>query len=217
MKRILSYSAAILSLAVFASQARADTFQFSFSGPAVSGNVALTYGKSVDARYPEAIEVTGISGAFSDVNLGIVNAAITGLETVNHSKPEATNLLAPSDFSRFPVASGTLHGSLSFDNLLYLRGSPQTATDYPFSGGFLDIYGVLFDLGNGDVVNLWSNGVLPRAETADYGVAVASNAKAMDYVGGGVTVTPEPSAVWLFGSGALAMLAKRRLFLKKPH
>ncbi len=115
-----------------------------------------------------------------------------------------TNLLAPNDFSKYAVASGTSHGSLSYDNLFYPAGSPPSATDYPFGGGLLDIYGLLFTLGNGDVVNLWSNGV-PPGGSLDYGVAVANASTSLDYVGGSVAVSPEPGSFWLLATGLLGM------------
>jgi hypothetical protein len=202
-------SAAALLLAALSSQANADTFQFSFGGSGVSGTIALTYGAATDAKYPQTFEVTGISGTFSDASLGIVNAAILGLEPINHATPEATNLLAPNDFSRFAVAAGTMDGSLSFDNLLYPGGSPQTASDYPFHGGFVDIYGVLFDIGGGRVVNFWSNGVVPGDPSINYGVAVATSATTLDYVGN-VAITPEPGTLSLLGTGLVGILLWRR-------
>jgi hypothetical protein len=49
---------------------------------------------------------------------------------------------------------------------------------------FLDIYGLLFDLGGGRVVDFWSNrhfsGTGPCA--IDYGVAVATHDTSLDYV-----------------------------------
>lgn len=217
MRHKLLYSAAALLLASLASQANADTVQLSFAGPGVGGTVVLTYGTATDAKYPQAFEVTGASGNFTDSNIGISNATIVGLIPINHATPDSTNLLAPADFSRFTVASGTEHGSLSFDNLLYPGGSPQTATDYPFSGGVLDIYGLLFDLGDGTVVNLWSNGVFPGTDFVDYGVGVATNENSLDYVGGGVSVTPEPGTFCLLGTGLAAMLFWGRSSLLGMH
>jgi hypothetical protein len=215
MKKSRSTSAVLAALALLAAgtvagEARAADYSFGFTGPGVSGSVTLTYGAATDSKYPDAFEVTGISGTFSDSNngLNIVNATIGSLVPVTHDAPEATNLLAPHDFSRFLVATGTDHGSLSFDNLVWPGGSPQTASDYPFHGGFLDIYGLLFDIGDGRVVNLWSNGVVP-VTGLDYGVAVATASNALDYVGGGVAVVPEPSTYLMFGAGLLAILAFR--------
>jgi hypothetical protein len=211
MKQLLC-SAAILLLATLPSRAKASTFDLTFTGPGVTGTLALTYGTAADSKYPQALEVTGISGTFTDSNIGIVDATVTGLVPINYATPEATNTLAPHDFSKYPVAAGTMDGSLSYDNLLYPGGSPQTAplTDYPFHGGLLDIYGLLFTIPNGDVVNLWSNGLLPGAIQDDYGVAVATSAKTLDYVSNGVEITPEPSPFILLATGLLALLVWRR-------
>ncbi|MBV9157109.1 MAG: PEP-CTERM sorting domain-containing protein, partial [Acidobacteriaceae bacterium] len=174
--------------------------------------VDLTYGTATDAKYHQAFEITGISGFFSDSNngLNIVNASIGPLEAIKHDKPDSTNLLAPHDFSRFAVA-GLGHGSLTYDNLYYPGGSPQTASDYPLHGGFLDIYGLMFDIGGGRVVDLWSNGDPGSTGLGPiYGVAVATHAGALDYVSSGVSITPEPGALGLLGGGLLAMLVWRR-------
>ncbi len=51
-----------------AGQTRANTVDLNFTGPGVSGSLVLTYGAATDAKYPNAFEVTGISGTFSDSN-----------------------------------------------------------------------------------------------------------------------------------------------------
>lgn len=214
MKKTLAASAALLLTASLPAPALAGIYAFSFSGPGVSGNVTLTYGAATDAKYPQALEVTGISGTFTDTNngLNIVNTAIGPLEPVKHDTPEAANLLAPHDFSRFAVATGLAaqnNGFLTYDNLLYPGGSPQTASDYSPHGGFLDIYGLMFDIGGGRVVNFWSNGADPKGH-ADYGVAVATSQQALDYVQGGVTAVPEPDALSLSIAGLVGMLVWRR-------
>lgn len=217
MIRKLVLSATLLLPALFPYQASADLFVFTFSGPGVSGAINLTFGTATDLKYPGAFEVTGISGKFTDTNngLNIVNAPIGALRPITRDTPEATNLLAPNDFSKFPVAAGLgpqNNGSLSFDNLYYPGGSPQTASDYPVSGGSLDIYGLLFNIGGGRVVNFWSNGDFTFTGNGpiDYGVAVATPELALDYVGGGVAVAPEPSEFVVVGGVLLALLFWRR-------
>lgn len=216
-KKEIVISATLLFAASLPWQANANTINFGFIGPGVSGTVALTYGGATDAKYPQGFESTGISGTFSDSNhgLNIVNATIGSLEPIRHDSPEPTNLLAPHDFTRFAVMSGLppdSNGFVTYDNLYYPGGSPPTATDYPAQGGFLDIYGLGFDIGGGRVVNFWSNGSFNPtfAGPFDYGVSVSTQAVSLDYVTAGVTATPEPGAFALLGSGLLGMLVWRR-------
>ena len=216
---------AALILASLSFQAKASTFTFDFAGSGVSGAITVTYGAATDTKVTTGHVVNGVTGTYSDSNLGlnIVNAAITGLVPINPTAPDSTNFLAPADFSRFtasgldsvgdmpPAPGAPAPTSLSYDNLFYPGGSPGVATDYPFGGGVLDIYGLIFALNNGDVVNLWSNGV-PPGGSLSYGAAVVNgtNNQALDYESAGVQVTPEPSSLALIAGGLFGLLALRK-------
>jgi hypothetical protein len=206
---------AFSSVAFYPQAASAATVDFSFGGGGVSGSISLTYGAETDAKYSQAFQVTGISGTFSDSNIDIQNAPILGLVAVNHATPSSGNLLAPDNFSRFAVAAGTSPlsgGFLTYDNLFWPGGSPPTASDYPAAGGFLDIYGLMFRIGNGRVVNFWSNGIFgpPGSEPLLYGAAVATADVVLDYVPTGVSAVPEPaSGALLVGGLAWLVLAGR--------
>lgn len=181
-----------------------------FSGNGITANIDITYGTVTDSKVSQGFVITGISGTFSDANIGIVDASIQGLVAINSAMPEPTNLLAPHDFSRFAVADGLAaesHGFLTYDNLYYPGGSPATATDYPAAGGVFDIYGLMFRIGNGRVVDLYSNGIFgpPGSAPIEYGAAVATIDSALDYVGAGVSAVPEPGNAALI-LGALCML-----------
>lgn len=213
-------SVTLLLAASLPRYASAATVVLNFAGSGVNATLQLTYGPGTDQKYPEAFEVTGISGTFSDTNngLNIINAVVGPLQPIKRDAPEPTNLLAPNDFSRFPVMTGldpVNNGFLTYDNLFWPGGSPQTASDYPLHGGVLDIYGLMFDIGGGRVVNLWSNGDFIGSGVGPiYGVAVATSATALDYVGD-VTLTPEPSTLALLGGGLVMLIVRRRRAAQK--
>ena len=175
--------------------ASATTTDLAFSGNGITANIDITYGTATDSKVTQGFVITGVSGTFSDANIGIFDAPILGLVVINGATPEPTNLLAPNDFSRFAVADGLAaesHGFLTYDNLYYPGGSPATATDYPAAGGAFDIYGLMFRVGDGRVVDVWSNGIFgpPGSAPIKYGVAVATVDSALDYVGAGVPPCP---------------------------
>lgn len=141
--------------AAFANQ---TNYAFSFNGNGVTASGTFRVGsQSANSATPPGYEITGISGTFSDTNVG-VSGAITGLYTpVSY----VSNTLANPG-----VAFTT--GGLSYDDLFYpgedspavcfelINGVPVLT--YPFSGGYFDIFGVAFNVAGGYTGAFWSNG-----------------------------------------------------------
>lgn len=223
-RRILSVVSAVGAM-FLVQQAQGSIINFALDGSGISGQGTLTYTLQADGSGV----ITGITGTLTDTNTGlnnkpsIVNATITGLVPIDPVVPLPENVTAP-DFSLFPIANGVpsppafeASTSLTYDNVFYPSGSPVVCTDYPFSGGNLDVYGMMFSLSNGDVVGVWSNGIPPGPPNAAiYGVAVADATNTYDYVGSGVTLTtsvvPEPSTavLMLLGIAGLGMMRRRK-------
>ncbi len=203
------------------SVSRADTLNLVFAGPGVSGALTLTTAPDPHTGvWPPAasnlvdpagsVSVSTMTGTFSDTTLGIVDATVSGPVGLNRVLAESTNHLAPYSFSLFTVTEGVDEGNgitspgLHYDNLFYPGGSPHTASDYPYSGGLFDIYGLLFTLNTGETVNLWSNGDTPGG--LNYGVAVTDGTTILHYTGGvALSAVPLPASAPLFGAALLAL------------
>ena len=215
-------AAAMVGLVAAAGSAEATTKTLNFTAPGVSGSVELTYGTATDTKYPlTAFEITSISGMFSDSNngLAIVNAPIVGLFTLTKSGPaDPNNVGAPADMSTIAVSDPKnllpFGSSVSYDNLYWPGGAPVTAwvaAEWPFFGGPLDVYGVMFEINVGttdapviDDVDLWFNGIGAPPGTMGYGVAVLADGPpvVLDYVAGSV---PEPSTWAMMALGFVAL------------
>ncbi|WP_348268295.1 PEP-CTERM sorting domain-containing protein [Edaphobacter paludis] len=223
-KVILSALLVVAASVAMAPTARADAFNFSFNGGGLSGSGVLDVSNTPVPGVPGAFQVTGISGTFSDSNVGLTNAAITGL--IGTSLPSGIN----ADGTFIPPGTFALGASdsLSFDDLFYPGGdSPwvcpppppgDTHAPYPFHGGTLDIYGLLFNVDGGYTVNLWSNGVLPELGLT-YGVTDSLNGARLNSFGEpfadpGVNLTtsavPEPGSLFLLGTGMLGLVSGLR-------
>ncbi len=220
MKKTYWAGVVVLAGMALGAQAHAATVPITFSGGGVSGSLVITFGPGTDSKYPTTgFEITDVSGTFSDTNngLNIVNVSVTSLVPINHATPldVPPNLLAPDDFSHFAVASGLApesNGFLTYDNLFWPGGAPPTASAFDGHGSFLDIYGLMFNIGDGRVVDLFSNGIGYGPPGAVFGVAVATPDTALDYVSAGVTAsTPEPStwAMMVLGFAGLGVAGYR--------
>jgi PEP-CTERM motif len=175
MKRAGIGCLAALAGFVLASQAQASwqrAFTLTNGSVSASGYLTLSYNPNA-ANSPagdyNGLMITNISGTLTDVAMGWTNPVpITGLDP-GYANTPTDDQLTPASFQWYEHDNNPFDPlSYSWDNLLFPGGSPNACTDYPFGGGVLDIYGVLFDLGGaatGTMVDLWSNGVLTNAST----------------------------------------------------
>jgi hypothetical protein len=92
-------------------------------------------------------------------------------------------------------------------------GSPGFGCgEWPFAGGPLDVYGVIFQINVGtanapviDDVDVWSNGIGAPVGSIGYGAVVLADgdtSTVVDYVGGSV---PEPSTWAMMALGFVAL------------
>lgn len=210
--------------------ALATPVQIGFNGAGGSGHASLTVESDTTAGDPAGAQViTNANGTFSDANIGLENVSITGVLARNFATPNDTvpspgddplpfpPVPFPASYSKLSVLNPPgMDTAITYDDLFYLDGSPRTCWDYPFSGGFLDPYGVMFTLANGGFVDLWSDGVMSPGGLT-YGFAVMlpnadpSGNWVSDFQFSGVrAAVPEPNFLWMFGASVLGLFAWRR-------
>lgn len=219
---------AVLAMFAFAPYASADVVRIHFNNTVLgSGYADLTIGPAraddtVDPSHP-ALAITDASGAFGGVT-------ITGVRGIDHTT--APGEVLPYSYSLLSIPGYGDHDGVSYDNLFYSLGSPMICLVdgtpvYPFSGGFLDLMGVMFTLENGDLLDLWSFGDTPPGfvDSSWPGGLVYGMTLIQPITGGGYQVlaappfatasVPEPTFLWLLGAGVLGFFAWRRRTEKK--
>ena len=193
----------------------AGTVQFSFSGGGITSSGTMTVASAPDntsgVSTPGTYEITGIAGTFTDTSDG-VSGSITGLYT----PISYVNALTAAS------AAFTTAG-LSYDDLFFAGAdSPADCPGYPFGGGYFDVYGVAFNLSDGDVGEFFSNGILPGNPDALYAAADASSTAILDEpnagsttqpngVLGSFTASPEPNTLLMLPIG-VALIAMIRFY-----
>ncbi|MGA2352412.1 MAG: PEP-CTERM sorting domain-containing protein [Terracidiphilus sp.] len=195
MKKFWLLGLALATTFAIAPAAKADQFAISLSGTGVSGAFDIS--------------ATSIGGGEYDITAG--NIEINGFTGTLIADPGTVGEVYYDDLTAggiiFPDVPPSNHDYLFFDDIL-------TST---VTSPYLDGNGILFNLSNGGVVNIFS------FDGADYWteyvngkfLPATNNDAGGDPVSFDLTPSPEPSSLLLLGSGLLgltAFLYRRRRF-----
>lgn len=215
MRHQLLAVVAVAAALISGQRVQADVVAFAFSGAGVSGSGLLTYGPNTVVGDPVgSYAITDVSGTFSDSTLGLSGVSIVGIVPIAPLDPVKGGLF-PNSFSSLAVTNPSHPGEgVSYDNLLYPGGSPNVCDGYPGAGGYLDVYGVMFKLSNGYIVDLFSNGTWAGGPPLSYGAVVidatstAGTNTIVHYQADGIaSAIPEPTSAVLLGAGLLGLAA----------
>lgn len=183
----------------------AQAYQFTLGGDGMTASgwftvgpdphTGASFGTGYNAQGPgyvgladplNAQTITGAGGTFTDTNFSLnISAKITGVVAANYLPHFEKDPALPYSFSWYDgttwnsgFPTGPASTLLSYDSLFYAgAAAPVTCTGVP-AGEFLDNYGMLLTLDNGDVVDIWSDG---GSGNMIYGAAVASSTEILDY------------------------------------
>ena len=227
MRNVILAAASVIAVSAACQQARADVWTVVFSGDGVSGTMSLTASPNVSPPDPNpncgtpnacrsdpagAYVITSIKGTFTDTNIGITNASITGLIPISptNERDPVFDPLVPTSLSYVDYANeATQGGGLSYNNLFFPTGSPIDC-NYPFDGTLLDVFGVAFTIAGGDQVVFWGDGNYQFGPLT-YGAGVTDGTNRLDYQFSGVSAAlPEPGSIALLATGILGLLAWRK-------
>ncbi len=237
---------AVLVMLWLVPYASANVIRINFSGDAGSGYADLTVVSDPDASSnydPDVLNPDSKVGQYDPVDAQIITGAsggfngtsITGVKARNYANPPPPATLPKSYSTVAPSSTKSPTNFLaSYDNLFYANGSPVVCPPgpahpdgYPFSGGFLDVYGVMFELDNDNLLGLWSDGVVPPGFQGlsgglTYGLSVLRpNAEGDGYAlasmqfAGATASVPAPKFIWVFGAMLLGLFVWLRQSTEK--